>query len=281
MENVMDKQIELDGVIIPFCKEGGDKYKNGKFIITNKVGEINYNRYGSEMTIVKYNNSCDITVKFDNGYIKNCTYAQFKNGTKSPYCKTICGIGVVGLENIYPNIDLEYKKSYDKWRGMITRCYNEKSLAKAPTYRGCTVSEEWLFYPNFKKWFDENWYEIEGQRMHLDKDILHKGNKIYSSDTCIIVPERINTMFTHCDANRGDLPIGVNYLKKEGKYRAQCNSENHGNVNLGSFDNPVDAFYKYKPYKESSIRIVAQEYKDRIPKELYNAMINWKVEISD
>ena len=57
--------------------------------------------------------------------------------------------------------------------------------------------------------------------MHLDKDILCKGNKVYSSETCVFVPARINSIILNSQNRRGDLPVGVNYNKKTGKYRAQ------------------------------------------------------------
>jgi hypothetical protein len=139
-----------------------------------------------------------------------------------------------------------------------------------------------LFYKNFKEWYKENWYEIEGERMALDKDILYKGNKIYSPENCIFVPQRINSLFVKNDRRRGELPIGVNYNKKRNKYRAQCNYLSYGNVTLGSYDDPKEAFYKgYKPFKEKYIKEIADEYKDKIPQQLYDAMYNWVVEITD
>ena len=256
--------------------------ENKEGSLNNRIGEINYNKYGSKMTIVEYYGASYVVVEFDNGFITKCTYQQFQKGTiKSLYCRTVCGVGIVGLQNVFPNLDEKYKKSYDRWRSMLSRCYNENLRDKTPTYKDVFVCKEWLYYPNFKKWYDDNFYQVDDELMCLDKDILVKGNKIYSPRTCIFVPARINTMFTGCNKRRGDCPIGVNYNKKTNKYIAQCNDGVHGNVSLGHFDNPVDAFYKYKDYKEKSIKIIANEYKDKIPDRLFSAMNNWKVNIDD
>lgn len=277
MESVNENQIVK---ALSYHEKGaGNKLMNYKL---ERTGETNYNKYGSKMTIFEYSNFNNIVVEFENGWKTNSKYDLFKKGTlTSPYDKTICGVGVVGLENIYPNVNLEYKKSYDKWRGMITRCYNKKSQEKSPTYKGCSVCDEWLFYPNFKEWYDKNYYEIQGEQMHLDKDILHKGNKIYSPNNCIFAPSRINTLILNGKNGRGKLPVGVNYNKKSGKYRAQYNYLSYGNTNLGEFDNPNDAFYKYKEYKEKYIKLTANEYKDKIPEKLYTALNNWQIDISD
>jgi hypothetical protein len=40
-------------------------------------------------------------------------------------------------------------------------------------------------------------------------------------------------------------------------------------------------FFNYKNYKESYIKRKAEEFKELIPNKVYNAMINYKVEITD
>ena len=47
------------------------------------------------------------------------------------------------------------------------------------------------------------------------------------------------------------------------------------------FDTPEEAFQTYKEFKENYIKQVADEYKDKIPEKLYEAMINYKIEITD
>ncbi len=176
--------------------------------------------------------------------------------------------------------------SYAVWYGMLQRCYSEKCQQKYPTYKNCTVCEEWLYYPNFKKWYEENYYEIDGQRMHLDKDILNKGNKVYSPENCVFVPQGVNKVFTKNDANRGDYPVGVSWNKQNKKYRANCSIfdiENNKYVYmyLGLHNTPEEAFKVYKTTKEKNIKQVAEYYKGQIPSKLYEAMYRYEVEITD
>ena len=167
---------------------------------------------------------------------------------------------------------------------MLTRCYDEKYQEKYPTYNGCTVCEEWLNFQNFAKWYDENSYEVNNEKMNLDKDILVKHNKIYSPDTCIFVPQAINKLFVKCDRSRGDSVIGTSLYK--GKYQVKCqvfNPETGKSKNeyLGYYDTQEKAFEVYKYYKEKNIKEVADYYKDEIPDKLYNALYSYKVEITD
>lgn len=104
--------------------------------------------------------------------------------------------------------------SYDIWKSMISRCYDAKVQIKQPTYIGCSVCEEWKYFSIFKIWYDSN--HIEG--FHLDKDILVKGNKMYSPDTCRFVPPHINTLLKE-QCSRGNMPVGVAELKPNSNQR--------------------------------------------------------------
>lgn len=182
----------------------------------------------------------------------------------------------------YKNDIVKRKKDkyYNKWLAMIKRCCDSNFKIKYPTYKECKVCEEWLEYSNFKKWHDENYYEIEDEKTHLDKDILIKGNKVYSPKTCVFVPQRINTLFTKSNKRRSNLPIGVK--KDKNAYVAQCSIGGNKNKKyLGRFETSEEAFNSYKQFKEQYIKEIADEYNGRIPQILYDAMYKYEVEITD
>lgn len=148
-------------------------------------------------------------------------------------------------------------------------------------YVNCSVCDEWLCYLNYKIWFDENYYTVGDITMNLDKDILIKGNKIYSPNTCVFVPQNINKLFTKSNRTRGELPIGVYKVNGyDDKYSSHFNSCSKL-VNLGTFNTIEEAFGTYKIAKENEIKRIADEYKGKIPQKLYDAMYNYQVEITD
>lgn len=133
-----------------------------------------------------------------------------KNNLKNPYYKRIYGVACIG--NTISKIKGIKKDSYKVWYAMIQRCYKECNTVKK-TYKDVFVCDEWLCYENFEKWYDKNYYKIENEVMNLDKDILIKGNKIYSPSTCVFVPKRLNILFVNTDnknviKNITDLYIG-------------------------------------------------------------------------
>jgi len=248
-------------------------------LIINRTDEVATNSYGSKMKIINYSNSHNIIVQFENGYKTKTKYMHFLKGrVTSPYDKRLYGIGYIG-EGVYlPTREKTQTKQYQKWERMLRRCYSNST--EYFSYIGCTVCDEWHNFQNFGEWFDKNYYEIPGEKMQLDKDILFKGNKIYSPDTCVFVPQRINNIFEIKKASRGNYPIGVHFSKPNKKYAAQCHS-NKSETFLGYYNSPEEAFSVYKTEKENYIKEVADEYKGKIPQRLYKAMYNYVVEITD
>ena len=166
------------------------------------------------------------------------------------------------------------------WHKIIERCHSEKWHKKRPTYIGCSVCEEWLVYSNFKKWFDDpaNGYRKGYQ---VDKDILIKGNKVYSPETCCFVPPFINSLLTNRKRFRGAYPIGV-FRRPNGKYFAEMTRYGKSKK-LGDFFTIEEAFNAYKQAKEAYIKEVAQDYfeKGLITQKVYDALLNYKIEITD
>ena len=169
---------------------------------------------------------------------------------------------------------------YNAWHDMLRRCYSEETHKKMKTYIGCSVCDEWHNYQNFAKWYDLNFYLIDKQTMCLDKDIIHKGNKIYSPENCVFAPNNINCMFTKTDAKRGEYPIGVR-LSSKNRYSSVCCDGSKKGICVGYYGTPELAFNAYKLFKEHVIRSVADKYKNEIPFKLYDAMYNYIVEITD
>lgn len=287
-----DIDIEFEDGYIVYNREYADfkkkEIRNLNFKQSNlndRTGEIVINNHGSKAKIIKYNNVHDIVIKFDNGYIYNTSYSNFKKGNiKSPYCKTVYNIGYLGEGKYTPRVNNKKTKSYECWCDMLKRCGDENYKKVHTTYKDVACCEEWLNFQVFAEWYEENYYEVSNQRMNLDKDILYKHNKVYSPTTCIFVPQSINKIFTKSDAIRGDYPIGVTYNKHAGKFASQYKRYENNNsttIFLGYFNTIDEAHEVYKIKKEKYIKEIAEIYKDNIPKELYEALYRYEVEITD
>ena len=188
--------------------------------------------------------------------------------------RLILGVGKNDVDTF-----MNHDRSCILWNRILARCYNPKILKKKHTYLDVSVCDEWHYFSNFLKWYreKEKWHKAG---WHLDKDILVKGNKVYSPDTCCFVPHEINIIFTNSKCKRGENPIGVSFIKSKNKFMATV-AINGKNKTLGHFNNKIDAFYAYKSEKEKRIKEVADKYKEELEPRVYEALYNYQVEITD
>ena len=167
--------------------------------------------------------------------------------------KLVCGIG----RNDYDeNVRVNGKPihSYTTWLGMMNRCYSEKVQEKQHTYRGCSVCNEWLSFSNFKKWYDENYpkHLVDMNiRVELDKDLLVEGNKVYSPETCIFIPKRVNKFLSIKYKKNKSGYVGVTFYTNYDKWVAHINEFNSEKIkHLGYFTDVKDAGKAYQKARE-------------------------------
>jgi hypothetical protein len=250
----------------------------------DRVGEKNITNEGYTVEIVEYFGKENCTVKFieNSNTLKNIQYIAFKLGTvKNPHHTSVYGVGFLGVGKYKTSINKVATNEYRIWKSVIRRCYDDKELEKSPTYKGCSVAEEWHNFQNFAKWFEENYNPEYMEGWHLDKDILSKENKIYSPDTCAFVPQEINSLFTKTTCTRGEYPIGVYFSKKGRKFATQISKGTKQRLFLGYYNTTEQAFQVYKTAKEGYIKEVADKWKGQITERVYEVMYNYKVEITD
>jgi len=238
----------------------------------NRVGELSNNKLGTLMKIVEYRNQMDITIEFQDEHRvqRNTTYRNFKIGQiKNPYDKSAMGIGYAGEGEHLTIINHKNTLAYRVWSDILLRCYREELRSEHLAYKDCTVCDEWLNFQTFAKWYDDNYYKIDGERMHIDKDILFKGNTIYTPARCLIVPQKINMLFlTKAKTIDPDLPNTI-YRCKTG-YNANYNGKS-----LGVYKTVEEAIEAHENAKIERIKQIAEEYKNKIPLKAYEALINY------
>lgn len=174
-----------------------------------------------------------------------------------------------------------HKHAFQVWLDMLRRCYDLKFQQTHPSYKNCTVCKEWLNFQNFVVWYDaiskghSNW--------QIDKDIRCKNNKIYSPETCLIIPQRINLLIIRRQGQRGEYPIGVRFLvrNKSRPYEARLKTGKGRYVSLGTFETAIEAFESYKAAKEQLIQKIANEYRNDLSDIAYQSLLNYKVDIND
>lgn len=229
--------------------------------------------------ITEFCNTKEIYIKFiETGYETSVQLCQIKRGTiKDRLLPSVYGVGVTGEIPVRVNGNL--LKEYRVWHNVLQRCYSGNLYLKRPTYKDCIVSENFKYFPYFKEWCNKQ-VGFDNEGWALDKDILVKGNRVYSEDTCCFVPNEINTLIINSKAIRGGTPVGVHCVKDTGKYLAKFKKAGV-KVYLGTFDTEQEAFHTYKVAKESYIKEVANKWRDQVDIRIYEALMSWEVCIND
>lgn len=195
--------------------------------------------------------------------------------------KLVCGVGVNDADYVVVkweeigHIDGKRKQKqvwvclyYRTWADMLKRCYSAKFQDKQPTYKGCTVSEDWLTFTSFKNWMmTQDW---EGNQ--LDKDLLFEGNKVYGPETCVFVTQMVNTFVSDSGAARGKWQIGVCWNQEKGKFQSQCsNPFTKKQEYLGLFTSEQEAHQAWLKRKlELAYELAAIQTDPRVSEALIN-----------
>ena len=193
--------------------------------------------------------------------------------SRDPYRRNTYGIGYIGEGQYKSSNEGKKTSQYSCWMNMLQRCYSEKYHERQPTYIDCEVCEEWHNFQNFAQWYEDNYYEVPGKKMQLDKDILHPGNKIYSPETCVFVPQNINSFFTHTS--------GVHFKAKDNRWEATTSNGEGKYIYLGYRITKDEALELYKDKKEEIAKELANKYIEYIPSALYEALYNWEMIINE
>ena len=245
------------------------------------VGKVCKSLNSGDFKVLKYNDAKDVEVRFINtGYEATVHLVQVKRGkVKDPYSPSVYGEGILGTK-YPPSINGVKTKEYTLWCNMLRRCYSATYQNRQPTYEGCEVGDKFKSYEYFYEWchkqvgFGESGFQ-------LDKDLLVKGNKVYSEDSCVFIPSEINTVLTKSTASRGEHLIGVYWNKTNKAFRAMVNKNKGKQEHLGSFKTEIEAFNAYKTAKESFVKEQAEKWKSQIDPRAYEALMSYTVEITD
>ena len=245
------------------------------------VGKICKSKSSGDFKILKYNGTANVEIQFLNtGFKTVVRLVNIKSGgVKDPHLPSVFGVGLLGTK--YPSeVNGVKTKEYVLWADMLRRCYSEGFKKQHPTYEGCKCSENFKSYEYFYEWCNKQiGFAVEG--FELDKDLLTKGNKVYSESTCVFIPTEVNTLLTKRTTSRGRHLIGVYWCNKGKAFRAQVSKNKGKRERLGYFKTEIEAYNAYKKAKESFIKEQAEKWKGKIDERAYNALMSYEVNIND
>jgi len=213
---------------------------------------------------------CTIVSTAPNGYCKivfdgytqevtSCPTNVLKGLVRNPYKPAVYGRGYQGLGK-YNTTD--HKRAYRVWNQMLKRCFDRDE--RLSSYEGCTVDEKWLNFQEFAEDYTLMSSEYKGEYGQLDKDVFSPNilGKLYSPETCCILPHKLNT----------GLQMVTDFKKNEsGTYIVQAMTV-RGVVRLygKSYE---EVALNYSKAKAEYLEFLTEQHKDILPKSTYDALM--------
>ena len=243
---------------------------------TIKVGDIFPTTKSGDCLVIKYEGKSKIIVVFKeniNHEIVTTSKTLRAGNILNPYFARYYGVGYLGVGKHRVIKDKRPTPSYSAWTFLMMRLFCEKRLLVNPTYRGCTICKSWCNFQVFSDWFYS--HESYGLGYELDKDLLISGNRHYSPETCVMMPQEINKALKTVQVN--SVVAGVRKRKSSKGYQSRCTVANGERKYLGSFLTPEEAFAAYVKAKEEYIHSLAEKWHCKIEERAYQALMNWTV----
>lgn len=248
--------------------------------MTIKVGELFKINSGGWCKVIAYKDCFNVTIEhIDEHAHQAVVVAQLlRKGTiRNPYRKSYYGVGFLGVGRHLSILNGNKTKAVITWEGMLQRCYCPRYQKYKPTYKGCSVHPDWHNFQVFAEWYNNQEYNGEGYQ--LDKDILYPENKIYSKDTCCLVPREVNSLVSIKRSKYGsNLPTGVHYVKSRKKYTTSVGT-GEDRRRFGHYDCPYEAHKIYVREKIKMVRIKAVQYKNQVSDNVFTALSNYSLKI--
>ena len=242
------------------------------------VDKVFTNSKWGSVKIIKYVSSKCVLAEFvDTGYTVKTTVNNIKKGRVKDLRKpSVLGVGVLGDE--VDQSSENFKVIYKIWFRMLERCYTENFRQNNVAYKECFASENFKQFTFFYHWCQKQ-TGFGKRRWELDKDILVKGNKMYSEETCCFIPDEINCLIG-MKKNRGKYPAGVTWNKGAKAFRSKVRVYGK-DKHLGYYKTSEEAFYAYKKAKEQYVKEVANNWTGQIDNKVYEALMKWEINIDD
>ena len=182
------------------------------------VGDEYTSFYGLSYEVVKIIGNGECLVRFkESGNVQkySCKAIGKKAHIKDYAIEQFCGVGyAIGTISHPVNKDTP---AFKQWRGILGRCY---SPGRPRCYNDATVCAEWHCFNNFERWYNEekrllmDSLFISPFDVCVDKDLFGNNRKIYSPETCCILPRAINSCLHGLGFQNGKM-IGMSKNRRD------------------------------------------------------------------
>lgn len=254
-----------------------------------KVGDTFQSTSCNTFTIIGVKNQENITIKFNDvqGYQVVPSSQTIRNGrVKNPYFprlfnKGYFGVGLYKARIVSSSVNSKSTDEYRAWVNMLSRCYDPNYIttkAGHGCYSGVKVIDEWLNFQVFAEWYcvklAESQLKSPETKFVLDKDLLSPDVKIYSPETCCLIPEQLNIALVNRLSLNKTRKLSVMRKCKNGTYSVTI-SLNKKLTTFSGYKTEKECFDLYLSNKEKELNNSIEKYKSSLDEKVYLALVEY------
>lgn len=146
---------------------------------------------------------------------------------------------------------------YTRWRSILSFCYSERVINANPSYEGCYVCDDWIYFSRFRAWMEKQ--DWEGSDIH--RDFPFGRSRCYSPETCIFLPTLVSGIVNIRNSGKSELPLGVYFDSSRNKFRVTLKANNK-TITIGRFDHPNEAHKAWLIAKAEAIKELLPDYEN-------------------
>lgn len=229
------------------------------------LGSIHPTKSGVDCQIINYVNNREVVVKFldEFGFEKPASLQAIRSGNVSnPYHRSVQGVGFMGVGVYASTVNWKMTPAYRRWSALVARCYSQELRKEKQYYSEVSMSDDWLNFQNFAKWY----YNQPGHDLgwELDKDLFCETSTYYSEDTCVLLPKELNLVI-----------VGINKFSENCFYHAKAGLYSFKNViddKTVYFKDRNDCLIQYLDVKANRIQSLADKWLGKIPHRAYKRL---------
>lgn len=224
-------------------------------------------------TILKINGP-EHLIRFDMGHTAVVTKDTANSGMiKDPLFPSVFGVGFIGVGEYVSRKGGKILTEYGTWSRMLSRCYYENDYHRKgnrTAYDDVIVDASWFNFQVFADWYLPRRKILDDHGIlnsALDKEILAFTGKpkVYSPETCCVVPSEINSALINIENDRGGIMLcGLGYFIKQKNKKVSKH-----------FSTIEEAIEERKIIKQIQLTNLAYKYSEVLEPKVYYRLCNW------
>ena len=176
--------------------------------------------------------------------------------------------GMCSRKNMSKEKNVSFLPSYKIWSRLI-------QIDRGNSSQKGFLCDEWKEFKNFEQWYDNNFYQIDGEQMELSYRFFDMNNDTYSPDKCCFLPLSINKTVSRLGVSEFVIP----HIERETRKNTEYYKIRFNDTVVATSDSKKEIIEIRKAILNTEFLDYAEKHKDALPQYIYERMSDFRIEV--